>query len=100
MYSLDRINVDFFLGTMGYADNMDHAMGLVTPWSIIPHLLLSYTDNMSFSQRLYNSYLSAYDCIMRRWYYMPKMQEMAEKHFAKHIEGNLNLNKKNIFCFI
>lgn len=75
------------IGTMGYADNMDHAMGLVTPWSVIPHLLLPHTDNMSFRQRFYNAYLSLYDAVMRRWSYMPKMQEMAERHFGPYIEG-------------
>lgn len=77
------------IGTMGYADNMDHAMGLLTPISIIPHLLLSYTDNMSFKQRAYNTYLSLYDYVFRRWYYMPQMQDMAERHFSKYIEGPL-----------
>ncbi|XP_037960919.1 UDP-glycosyltransferase UGT5-like [Teleopsis dalmanni] len=77
------------IGTMGYADNMDHAMGLVTPWSVIPHLLLSHTDHMTFLQRTYNVYLSIYDNIMRSWFYIPKMQEMAEKHFGKHIAGPL-----------
>ncbi|KAI8130126.1 hypothetical protein FF38_01733 [Lucilia cuprina] len=77
------------IGTMGYADNMDHAMGLITPWSVIPHLVLSHTDRMTFSERMYNSYLSLYDAVMRRWYYMPKMQEMAEKYFGPHIKGPL-----------
>ena len=78
------------IGTMGYADNMDHAMGIVTPWSFIPHLLLSHTDRMSFRERAYNTYLSLYDNVWRRWYYMPKMQQMAEKYFGKDAEGKLN----------
>ncbi|XP_030383885.1 UDP-glucuronosyltransferase 2C1 [Scaptodrosophila lebanonensis] len=77
------------IGTMGYADNMDHAMGLLTPWSFIPHLLLPHTDRMSFSQRAYNAYLSLYDSIMRRWYYLPKMQELAVKYFGDAIKGPL-----------
>ncbi|TMW54432.1 hypothetical protein DOY81_000424 [Sarcophaga bullata] len=77
------------IGTMGYADNMDHAMGLVTPWSVIPHLVLSHTDRMTFWERMYNSYLSLYDAVMRRWYYLPQMQKMAEKHFGAYIEGPL-----------
>ncbi|CAD7000181.1 unnamed protein product [Ceratitis capitata] len=44
---------------------------------------------MSFTQRAYNTYLSLYDAVMRRWYYMPKMQEMAERHFSGLIEGPL-----------
>ncbi|XP_013100404.2 UDP-glycosyltransferase UGT5 isoform X1 [Stomoxys calcitrans] len=77
------------IGTMGYADYMDHSMGLLTPWSVIPHLLLPHTDQMSFKQRFYNSYLSLYDAVMRRWSYMPKMQEMAERHFSQHLQGPL-----------
>ena len=77
------------LGTMGYADNMDHTMGLLTPWAFIPHLLLPHTDQMTFTQRAYNTYLSLYDAVMRRWYYMPKMQEMAERHFTGLVEGPL-----------
>ncbi|XP_036328591.1 UDP-glucosyltransferase 2-like [Rhagoletis pomonella] len=77
------------LGTMGYADNMDHSMGLLTPWAIVPHLLVSYTDQMSFLQRAYNAYLSLYDAALRRWYYLPQMQEMAERHFSGHIDGPL-----------
>lgn len=75
------------IGTMGYADNMDHAMGILTPWSFIPHLLLSHTDKMTFSQRAYNAYLSLYDAVMRRWYYLPKMQQLAEKYFGTALKG-------------
>ncbi|XP_011210092.2 UDP-glucosyltransferase 2 [Bactrocera dorsalis] len=77
------------LGTLGYADNMDHAMGLLTPWATVPHLLVSYTDQMTFAQRAYNTYLSIYDALFRSWYYIPKMQEMAERHFGAHIDGPL-----------
>ncbi|KAH8295862.1 hypothetical protein KR018_004803 [Drosophila ironensis] len=77
------------IGTMGYADNMDHAMGILTPWSVIPHLLLSHTDRMTFSQRAYNAYISLYDAVMRRWFYLPKMQELAEKYFQGVIQGPL-----------
>ncbi|XP_017482511.1 PREDICTED: UDP-glucuronosyltransferase 2B4-like isoform X2 [Rhagoletis zephyria] len=77
------------LGTMGYADNMDHAMGLLTPWSFVPHLFLSHTDRMDFFERACNTYLSLYDAVLRRWYYMPRMQEMAEKYFEGFIEGPL-----------
>lgn len=76
-------------GTMGYADYMDHAMGLLTPLSHIPHLLLPYKDDMTFKQRAYNFYLSIYDNFFRRFYYFPRMQSQAERHFGKYIEGPL-----------
>ncbi|XP_001988523.2 UDP-glycosyltransferase UGT5 [Drosophila grimshawi] len=77
------------IGTMGYADNMDHAMGILTPWSVIPHLLLPHTDQMTFTQRVYNTYLSVYDAAMRRWWYLPRMQQIAEKYFGAAIKGAL-----------
>lgn len=76
-------------GTMGYADYMDHAMGLLTPLSHIPHLLLPYKDEMTFKQRAYNFYLSIYDNFFRRFHYFPRMQSQAEKHFGRFIEGPL-----------
>lgn len=79
------------IGTMGYADHMDFAMGLLTPWSFVPHLVLPHTGLMSFLERMYNSYLSAYDVLLRRWYYMPQMQKMAERYFQGHIEGSFKI---------
>lgn len=75
------------IGTMGFMDHMDFAMGLITPWSIVPHLVLSYTVPMTFKQRAYNTYLSCYDVLIRNWYYLPKMQKMAQQHFQGHVEG-------------
>ncbi|XP_018789095.1 PREDICTED: UDP-glucuronosyltransferase 2B13-like [Bactrocera latifrons] len=77
------------LGTLGYADNMDHAMGLLTPWSFVPHLFLSDINHMDFYQRAYNVYISLYDAFFRHWYYLPQMQAMAERHFGGVIEGPL-----------
>lgn len=46
------------VGTFGYADYMDRAMGSVTPYSIVPHIVVPYSDNMSFYERAYNTFLS------------------------------------------
>lgn len=70
------------MATLGHADYFDHAMGLITPWSYVPHSMLLYTDQMSFFQRCYNVGLSLLDTILRRYYYMTKMQQMAEKYFT------------------
>lgn len=60
-------------------------MGLLTPWSHVPHMALSYTDNMSFSQRWYNTIVSAYDWFCRRYEHLPGQNELIKKHFA-HLE--------------
>lgn len=60
-------------------------MGLLTPWSHVPHNLLSYTDNMSFWERVYNVYLSTYELIYRKYYYLPEMDKQAREFFG-HLE--------------
>lgn len=74
------------LGTLGYADYMDRAMGLLTPWSFVPHPILLYVDEMSFSQRCYNFLISTTDALIRKYYYLPRQDKLAKKYFAS-IEG-------------
>lgn len=69
------------ISTLGHTDYMDHAMGLITPWAHVPHNMLTYTDQMSFTQRCYNMALSLVDIILRRYHYMPNMQLLADKYF-------------------
>ncbi|XP_055588576.1 UDP-glycosyltransferase UGT4-like [Uranotaenia lowii] len=74
------------VGTLGYTDSMDRAMGLLTPWSFVPHPVLLYMDEMTFSQRCYNFMISLADAVIRRYYYMPQQDKMAKTYFAT-IEG-------------
>ncbi|XP_065088491.1 UDP-glycosyltransferase UGT5-like [Ochlerotatus camptorhynchus] len=74
------------IGTLGHADFMDRAMGLLTPWSFVPHPILLYVDDMTFSQRCYNFLLSLTDAVIRKFYYLPRQDKLAKKYFAA-IEG-------------
>ncbi|ETN60503.1 UDP-glucuronosyltransferase 2B28 [Anopheles darlingi] len=74
------------LCTLGHANHIDQAMGLVTPWSFVPHPVLMFTDDMSFSQRCYNFLISIADLVIRNLYYIPQQNRLAQKHFAQ-IEG-------------
>ncbi|XP_053692178.1 UDP-glycosyltransferase UGT5-like [Sabethes cyaneus] len=74
------------IGTLGYSDFMDRAMGLLTPWSFVPHPILMYKDDMSFSQRCYNFLISATDAFLRKYYYLPRQDKLAKKYFSS-IEG-------------
>lgn len=67
---------------------MDRAMGLLTPWSFVPHPILLYMDDMTFSQRCYNFLVSAVDALIRKYYYMPQQDKLAQKYFSA-IEGKL-----------
>ncbi|CRK94411.1 CLUMA_CG007918, isoform A [Clunio marinus] len=51
------------IGTLDYADFMDHAKGALTSWSHVPHALSYFSDRMTFVQRVENTILSLYDAI-------------------------------------
>lgn len=69
------------IGTLGHTDYNDHAMGLLTPWAYVPNNMLTYTDKMTFFQRCYNVGLSLLETVLYKFYYMTKMQQMADKYF-------------------
>ncbi|KAL7044777.1 hypothetical protein ACKWTF_002044 [Chironomus riparius] len=71
------------IGTLDYADYMHNAQGQITPWSHVPHFVSYSTDKMSFMERLENIFVSLYDAIGRKLYYLPKMTELARKAFEK-----------------
>lgn len=77
------------LGTYGYSDFMDRMMGGLTPYSFVPHMVLSdYDDQMSFFQRCHNLLFSITDILIRKLYYLPIMDKMARDHFSE-LEGPL-----------
>ncbi|XP_050072375.1 uncharacterized protein LOC126560460 [Anopheles maculipalpis] len=74
------------LCTLGHANHIDQAMGLVTPWSFVPHPVLLLSDDMTFYQRCYNFLISLTDLVIRQMYYIPQQNKLAQAHFAR-IEG-------------
>lgn len=75
------------IATLGHADYFDHTMGLITPWSYVPHHVLTYTDRMSFYERCRNMFWGLTDAFLRKYYYMSRMQEMADKYFSGALNG-------------
>lgn len=73
------------IGPYGISEFLDFEMGLQTPLSHVAHTVLTYTDRMDFSQRWFNTMLTIYDAILRKFYHVPKQTELIEKHF-----GHLN----------
>lgn len=69
-------------GSYGSADFFDRQMGLLTPWSHVPHSSLTSTDKMSFAERWYNTVFSAYDWIVRYFIHIPGQNELAKKYFS------------------
>lgn len=70
------------ISTYGYSDFMDRAMGLLTPWSYVPHMILNFDDQMSFTQRVYNAMISLTDYVIREFYYLPEQNKMAKEFFG------------------
>lgn len=77
----------FLVGTLGYSDFFDRAMGLLTPLSHVPHMLLPYGDDMTYSERVQNVILSLYDWYYRTFVALPKQNEIAQKYFG-HLAGS------------
>uniref|UniRef100_A0A336M393 UDP-glucuronosyltransferase n=2 Tax=Culicoides sonorensis TaxID=179676 RepID=A0A336M393_CULSO len=69
------------LGTLGYSDFMDRAMGLHTPWATVPHSILHYSSDMNYWQRSWNVIFSLTDAIIRNWYYYPAQEHLAQTYF-------------------
>uniref|UniRef100_A0A1A9V223 UDP-glucuronosyltransferase n=1 Tax=Glossina austeni TaxID=7395 RepID=A0A1A9V223_GLOAU len=68
--------------TLGYENHMSQMMGLIQPWSFVPHGFMPYTDHMSFTERLQNSYYSLFEDMHREWIYFPKMDKLVQTYFG------------------
>lgn len=81
------------ISSMGYSDYMDYSNGLLTPWAYIPHLLVNFSDRMTFWQRCENVLLSLYDKYLRLTFYMPQNNKLAQKYFGS-VQEESKLKKK------
>ncbi|XP_002063665.3 UDP-glycosyltransferase UGT4 [Drosophila willistoni] len=75
--------------TLGYENHMSQMMGLITPWSFVPHGFMPFTDRMSFWERVKNSYASLYEDLDRLLNYFPKMDALTEQHFGPVLDGKV-----------
>lgn len=60
-------------------------MGLLTPLSHVSNVMLGYTDKMNFFQRWYNTILTSFGWIVRRFVSIPKQTELVKEYFS-HLE--------------
>lgn len=74
---------------LGYTSNMDQSMGFLTPLSFVPHSSLPYVEDMTFLQRVFNVFITAYDVVLRRLNYIPAQNKLAQTHFAAGIKGTI-----------
>lgn len=57
-------------------------MGLLTPSSHVSHSLLTYTDNMIFIERWFNSIVGLYDWALRKFIHLPIQNAIARQYFG------------------
>lgn len=82
-----------FSGPFGHSDHFDRTRGFLTPWSFVPHHFLTYSDDMTYTQRVYNVILSLYDWWHRSWISTTRQNDIARRYFG-HLAG------KSGFCRI
>ena len=72
--------------TLGFTNFMAQMMGMIFPWSYVPHGFLPYTDQMSFTQRFWNIAYNLYEDLDREWNYFPDMDAFTQQYFG-HLPG-------------
>lgn len=70
------------IATLDIADFMDRAKGALTPLSHVPHFLSYKSDRMTFFDRLENTVVSLFDALGRKFYYLPKQNQLAREAFT------------------
>ncbi|XP_055915995.1 UDP-glycosyltransferase UGT5-like [Eupeodes corollae] len=68
--------------TLGYESYMSQMMGVITPWSFVPHGFLPFDDRMSFWERLQNTFASLYQDFYREFEYFPKQDALIQKYLS------------------
>ncbi|XP_055915994.1 UDP-glucosyltransferase 2-like [Eupeodes corollae] len=68
--------------TLGQQTFMSEMMGVITPWSYVPHGSLALDDRMTFWERVQNSVASLYDGFFREFIYFPHQDELVQKYFS------------------
>ncbi|XP_055379870.1 UDP-glycosyltransferase UGT5-like [Condylostylus longicornis] len=76
------------VATFGYANYISQIMGVITPYSHVPHGWLSYDDKMNFYERITNTALSVYDDFFREVIYFPQQDELVKKYYS-HLKLNI-----------
>jgi UDP-glucoronosyl and UDP-glucosyl transferase len=66
---------------------MDWSTGFLTPWTFVPHHLSPYTNEMTFIQRCYNTFVNVYDHLMRKFNYIRAQNKLAKVYFSEGIKG-------------
>ncbi|XP_032311292.1 UDP-glycosyltransferase UGT5 [Drosophila ananassae] len=70
------------LSMSGYANYLSQLVGIVSPWSYVPHKWMAYTDRMTLWERIGNAFVSGSEDLYREFKYYPKQDAILRKHFS------------------
>ncbi|KAH8290217.1 hypothetical protein KR054_001100, partial [Drosophila jambulina] len=82
LYQIPMITVS----TFGYANYLSQLVGVVSPWSYVPHAYATYTDRMSLWERIGNVAICAAEDLVREFSYYPKQDAVLRKHFSNKLD--------------
>lgn len=79
-----------FSGTYDLTEYLSESKGFRPSWGAHPHILLPFTEEMSFTERVHNIIISSLDKLIRSTYYLPIQNGIARHFFkAEHKAGLL-----------
>jgi len=64
-------------------------MGIMTPYSFIPHPVSKYENDMTYLQRCYNTLLHLFEAAVRKFSYIPAQDKLVKKYFRDGINGDM-----------
>jgi len=70
--------------TFSFANYLSPLVGIVTPWSYVPHGWKPYRDRMTLMERIDNVYVSLSEEILRTFWYYPAHDAILKKLQRSH----------------
>ncbi|XP_016952990.1 UDP-glycosyltransferase UGT5 isoform X2 [Drosophila biarmipes] len=70
------------ISTLGFSNFFSQLVGIVSPWSYVPHGFMPYTDRMSLWERIGNIGISGAEDLLRKFSYYPMQNAVLTKHFS------------------
>ena len=71
-----------------------------SPYSYVPHPFLSYTDKMTFSQRMTNVLLSQYENFAYHAFHLPNQEKLYNKYFPNARKSFNEIYKSSAIIFL
>ncbi|KAM8714198.1 hypothetical protein ACLKA7_014353 [Drosophila subpalustris] len=90
------------ISTFGFAHYLSPLVGIVTPWSYVPHGWKPYTDRMTLMERIDSVYNCLTDDIIRAISYYPAQDAVLKKHFGDKFDflPTIKQLERNISAFL